>query len=367
LYIDEYNTYIVNPYDELMLFCLRMSLKHHSPFNNKGIWEELLFLKDKCKNANLAYEDFHQYFKSIGQILKYILSTDKLNKRKLNSLSYKIARELSIFRRFSFIKFKYLSIKRKIYRYYIEFRRRKLTNFAIGRRAIPTGGKIIAIVGIDGSGKTSTLSHIEKLFSIQMNVCKVFLGNGKSGASWYRKIIFLIHGTKVKKRNSNNSEELIPRKKQKVSWLYALWILVCLFDKERNLKSSISAKANGSLVISDRWPQREVVGTFDGSRINVDNPRNRIVRYVKRREQKFLLLASLIKPDLIIRLRISAETSLIRKPGELTMNQAEQNSKLLNDIEWGKTKIFDVDADKSIEEVNKCVRNIMWSQITDTF
>lgn len=366
-YIAKYNTYTVHPFDELTLFCLRMSLKYHSPFNQKGIWDELIFLKEKCKNTDQVYGNFLQYFKGINSILEYINSKEKLSAKKLNSLAHSIAKELAVFRRFGFIKFKYLSLKRKIYRYYIEFRRRKLSNFAIGRRAIPTGGKIIAIVGIDGSGKTSTLSYIEKLFAIQMNVCKVFLGNGKSGASWYRKILFSIYGTKVKKRKSNNSEELIPRKKQKVSWLYALWILVCLFDKERNLKSAISAKANGSLVISDRWPQREVVGTFDGSRINVDNPKNRIVRYVKKREQKFLLLASLIKPDLIVRLRISPETSLIRKPGELTMNQAEQNSQLLNDIEWGKTKIVDVDADKSIEEVNKCVRNMVWSQITDTF
>lgn len=367
LYIDEYNTYIVNPYDELMLFCLRMSLKYHSPFHHKGICEELLFLKDKCKNANLAYEDFHQYFKSIGLILEYILSTEKLNKRKLNSLSHGIARELSIFRRFGFIKFKYLSLKRKIYRYYIEFRRRKLSNFATGRRAIPTGGKIIAIVGIDGSGKTSTLSYIEKLFAIQMNVCKVFLGNGKSGASWYRKIIFSIYGTKAKTNSSQGSSGSNPLKKQKVTWYYALWILVCLFDKEKNLKLAISAKSNGSLVISDRWPQQEVVGTFDGARINVDNPKNWIVKYVKKREQKFLLLASLIKPDLIIRLRVSPETSLIRKPDDLTLDQAIRNSQLLNDIEWGNTKLVDIDADQSIEEVNKAVRNKMWSQITDTF
>lgn len=367
LYIEEYNTYIVNPYDELILLCLRMSLKYRSPFNHKGIWDELLFLKDKCKIVNSAYEDFLQYFKNIGLILEYILSNEKINKRKLNNLSHSIASELGIFRRFGLLRFKYLSLKRKLYRYYIEFRRRKISNFSQGRRTIPTGGRIIAIVGIDGSGKTSTLSYIEKLFAIQMNVCRVFLGNGKSGASWYRRFLFSIYGTKAKFKDNLSSTDSIIQKKQKVKWYYALWILICLFDKEKNLKLAIKAKSNGSLVISDRWPQGEVVGTFDGPRINVDNPKSRIVKYVKRREQKFLLLASLIKPDLIIRLRISPETSLIRKPGELTLVEAQRNSKLLNDIKWGNTKLIDIDADKSAEKVNKAVRNAIWSQITDTF
>jgi thymidylate kinase len=366
-YIKEHNTFIINPNDELLLLCLRMSLKYRSPYSQKGIWEELLYIKSQCNEENPAYSDFLNYFTRLGRILEYIHSNDTLDRKKLNNLSNKIGGELGVFRRFGIVRFNYLSLKRKIYRYYVEFRRRKLSNYAVGRRSIPTGGKIIAVVGIDGSGKTSTLSNIERLFAIQMNVRKVFLGNGKSGASWYRKIIFSFYGTKAKFKDSVSSSDSDKSKSPRAKWYYALWILISLFDKEKNLKSAISAKANGSLVVSDRWPQREVEGTFDGSRINVVNPTNWIVKYVKKREQKFLLLASLVKPDLIIRLRISPEVSLIRKPGELTLDEAKQNCQLLNNIKWNNAKLVDVDADKSVEHVNMAVRNEIWSLLTDTF
>lgn len=364
-YIEEYNTFIINPDDELLIFCVRMSLKYRYPFKQQGIWDELLFIKDKCGSKSIVYRDLLSYFPSLNRIIVYIYSSAKLSKNKLNGISKVIRDELYLLRRFGYLKFKYLSLKRKSYRYYVEFRRRILSNYSVGRRAIPSGGRIIAVIGIDGAGKTSTLAKIEQLFAIQMNVRKVFLGNGRSGASWYRRIIFSFYRTKTKSKENDVSYNNYSQKNVKVSWYYAVWILICLFDKEKNLKKAIAAKANGSLVISDRWPQRDVHGTFDGSRINIENPTNWIVKYVKNREQKFLLLASLIKPDLVIRLRISPETSLERKPDELTLIEAKRNVQLLDNIKWNNSTMVDIDANNSVEYVNKAVRSEIWSLLTN--
>lgn len=53
----------------------------------------------------------------------------------------------------------------------------------------------LQVVAFVGSGKTSA---IEKFFSKQMNTKSIFLGSGKSGAPWYRKLIFNIMGSKPK-------------------------------------------------------------------------------------------------------------------------------------------------------------------------
>jgi len=348
-----------------MLHYFRMSLKFHSPFNKKGVLDELYYLKSRCKDVDFDYGSISilQFCKSLKKIMEYVFKNENLKTSTLNKLSRSIAKEVVVFRRFARIKFSYLSWKRKIYRYYIEFRRRKLRKFNIGRRKIITGGKIIAIVGIDGSGKTTTLSYIERFFAIQMNISRVFLGNGKSGASWYRKILFSVYGTKKKVKNGNIESQSGTR--SKVSWLYALWILVCLFDKEKNLKKVISGKANGSLVLSDRWPQTEFAGTFDGPRINVKNPTNRIVKYVKKREEKFLNFASLIKPDLIIILKVSPDVSMKRKPGELSLEEAQRNSSLLNNMNWGNSKLVEVDADLSANQVNKNVKHAIWKELSN--
>ena len=363
-YVEKYNTFVINSSDELLLHCLRMSLKYRSPFYQKSILEELVFLKDKCTNFTPINTELFEYFKSIPNIITYIFHNEKLNKRKLNSYSKGIVNEFTVFRRFGFWRFTYLSWKRKVYRYNIEFRRRYLKNFEIGRRKLVRGGKIIALVGIDGSGKTSTLDFIKRFFAIQMNVTNVFLGNGKSGASWYRKILFSIYGTKLKNKSDVENINNFKPTKQRNSVFYALWILICLLDKEKNIKKAIAAKANGSLVISDRWPQNQISGTFDGPRLNVENPKG-FIKYVVDREQKFLKLVSLVRPDLLIMLDVSPEIAMNRKPGELTFHQAKTNTELLHKIDWPGSPSVIVNSNKPVEEVRKDVQFAIWSNISE--
>ena len=173
------------------------------------------------------------------------------------------------------------------------------------------------------------------------------MGNGKSGASWYRKLIFNFYGTKFK--NSKVGEST-----KKTSTFYALWILLCLFDKENNLKKkAIKARANGNLVLSDRWPQNKIAGTFDGARLDFEMSKNFIVRYVQKRELKFLKLSKLIAPDLVIKLKIDPEVSIIRKPNELSLTEAKSNSSILDKLVWNECRHDVIDANNDFFYCNR--------------
>ena len=84
---------------------------------------------------------------------------------------------------------------------------------------------------------------------------------------------------------------------------------------------------------------------------------------LKRREERFLKLASLIKPDLVIKLHVSPEVSLQRKPGELTFLAAKKNSELLRNINWG-TITMNIDGNQTPKIVNKEIYNSIWSHRT---
>jgi len=361
LYLEDIKTKIVNPYDELMMLCLRMCLKFKNPFNDKLIKEEMLFIKANITASTDDYNDYYEVLPNLKLLIDTILNNSSIDFNKLNKISKSVTKELIAFRRFNLFTFKYLSLKRKVYRYYVEFRRRFIKEFSVGRREISNGGKIIAIVGIDGSGKTSVVSEMQYFYSRQMNVTRVFLGNGQSGASWYRKLIFNFYGTKFK----NSKEGKFTKKR--TSTFYALWILLCLFDKENNLKKAIKARANGNLVLSDRWPQNKISGTFDGARLDFEMSKNFIVRYVQNRELKFLKLSKLISPDLVIKLKIDPEVSVIRKPNELSLAEAKSNSSILDELVWNECRHDVIVANDDFITVSESVKQKIWKLITNNF
>ena len=175
---EEFRSYVVDPYDELFLLCARMSLKHKEPFNKSVVWKEFGYIRSRLDlNASVPKYLSGVYIPLQNMFLKAL--SDNPSPKLLNALSAKVRQSLIIAMRFGRVGFLVRSIARMFYRYAIEFRRRFLKNFEVGRRKLPRGGVLVAFVGIDGSGKSSGVERMESLFAQQMNVTNVFLG--KSG------------------------------------------------------------------------------------------------------------------------------------------------------------------------------------------
>ena len=117
LYLEDVNTKIVNPYDELMMLCLRMCLKFKNPFNDKLIKEEMIFIKANIKAITDDYNDYYEILPNLKLLIDTILNNSSIDFNKLNKISKSVTKELTAFRRFNLVTFKYLSLKRKVYRY----------------------------------------------------------------------------------------------------------------------------------------------------------------------------------------------------------------------------------------------------------
>jgi len=231
---------------------------------------------------------------------------------------------------------------------------------------MPNGGLVIAFVGIDGSGKTSGIEKITRFFARQVNVQCNFLGSGKSGASLPRKLIMNLFGFKAKfkghkeARRANRPENITEIKKiKKPPFYYLLWILMCTIDREKQLKKIQYGLANGKLVFVDRWLQDDIGNGIDGPRFSNYCSFKGLVGKVARREQKLYHKIKLIPLHQIVKLNIDPETSLKRKPGELTYEGAEKTIDKLNTICWPEsTEIINIDA---TEEQNEVIRNMIRS------
>lgn len=361
---DEFQSYVIDPRDELYLYCARMAVKFQRPFSDRAVWSEFEHIHSRARSAGPLAGGSATFLPILEECLRYAHSSEDPSPKELNRLARKVRRSMGAVRRVGTLAFHTASCLRRFYRYWIEFNRRILKRYDSGRRRIPAGGVLVAFIGIDGSGKTSAVLRMENLFAKQLNVERVFLGNGQSGASWYRKIVFAILGSRARFQGHKSLRESRKGKKQaKVPWYYGAWMLVVTADKRKDLRRAIAAKANGSLVLSDRWPQRQIPAVCDGPRMGGLMGLSGLTRLAALREERLFDQSAAVKPDLVVRLTVTPDVAVARKPGEFTTAESEEGSRLLASIDWQGTRLVDVDADQPMDQVDVAIRSAIWDTI----
>lgn len=361
---EEIDSPVVSAQDELYLFCARMALKFRRPFSRSIVREEYEHILSRLDPDEWENPSYPTNVPALDGLVDHARSSALVSSADLNKHARRARRSLRRIRRLGPVSHRLQSATRAVYRYWIEFRRRISDNFEIGRRRIPEGGSIVALVGIDGSGKSTLVRRMEELFGEQMNVTRVFLGNGRSGASWYRKAAFSVFGTRASLRRHRALREGEERESgDEVPWYYALWILLCVVDKRADLRRAMAARANGSLVLSDRWPQDQVPGTHDGPRLNGMEGLTGLARHAAESEAEFIRDATRLRPELVIKLKTSPEVACARKPDELTEAEAREYARSLEEIDWSSRQVRTVDADRPLEAVEREVRDAIWNVV----
>lgn len=133
---------------------------------------------------------------------------------------------------------------------------------------------------------------------------------------------------------------------------YVLWIWLVTKDRERQLRRIQRGLGNGNLVLVDRWLQDERLDAADAPRLNAFKDFKGIVGRVARREKRIYDKIKLIPLHQLIKINISPQTSVERKPGELTIDQAADAIERLNLLQWPNgTRIINVNGDENIEDV----------------
>lgn len=347
----DFNLFILPPELDLILIGARKKHQKGKNWIKKKEFKKVLnkiIIKYKKNNTDILY--LKEYFSnSIFESVFKILNEENLEEKfKLNTFKYRKIPNFIFLARFFhkvFKKFFGLSF--------------------IGTRRIPFAGKSIVLVGIDGSGKSSSMDLLNAFFSKFMDVEKVTLGSGQSGASWIRRIIFFIFGTKAFLKGHKGTRNFENKNKnKKISFLYSIWVLLCLFDKYKNLKKLHLSLLQGKLVLVDRWIQDIDLNFADAPRLNLYIKQKGFVGFVARYEKEIFKKSSLIIPSEIIILDITAENSLIRKPDDLTLEQAKNNSKNMINFNWSEIANTSViNANLSKDKVLKSLISIIFKSL----
>lgn len=173
---------------------------------------------------------------------------------------------------------------------------------------------VIAVVGCDGSGK-STLSHdlIAEL-SKKRQIEWVYLGQSSGNiAEWIRSLPLIgpAFGRYLvrKAERAHNKEASAP------DTLTAIVIFLLSLWRAHKFRRMLKLARRGVLVITDRYPQAEVAGFyFDGTGLSEKNAKSWLARLLLKQEKQLYASMASHRPTLLIRLNIDAETAHARKP-----------------------------------------------------
>jgi thymidylate kinase len=233
---------------------------------------------------------------------------------------------------------------------------------------LPNRGLTVALVGVDGAGKSTLCSELAEWLRWKVNTPFYYLGS-KQPSLWtsWSYILFRMarrshREISIRFGDNNLIAKILVNLRQIFLAVHYLFVGHDRFGRYRLAQREASS---GSVVIFDRFP---FAALFDGPEIHlIDNGRlNSVSRYLAHLEQD--LYRKFNPVDLLILLNVSLETSLHRKPGH--PQEIIQAKKIALDAV--KTRIVEesekwnwvsIDAEMSLDAVFLHLKKLVWTAL----
>lgn len=331
------------PADELVLLLCRIALKlrWRDCFRRLGKDDlaEIAWLKDRV-SKDLMEQSAAQFLgEESKQIILELLGKDLKKKTQFRSLQAALRTEWKPFTQYTRFSSWFTRTKREVFWLFGGVKRRLgWSNFSASRRVSPSGGLVVAILGCDGAGKSTTLSYVQKEFQKKLDVVSIYFGSGDGSSSLLRKPMKLV-ARKVGGRGVGHAVEKEYAEKKKVSLksrLYSfakmIWAVTLAKEKQTKYRQMVKARNNGLLVLTDRYPQSSMPGASDGPLLSRYRTEKGLLKRIADWEQKVYESFHVNAPDLTIKLMVPTDVAIARKP-EMTVDEIENKKRIVMGME----------------------------------
>lgn len=369
---DEQGIYCSACEDELILLLVRMAMKLRLRDYCRSIGKddrtEYAWLVEHAKIP--AIEERAKLFvgeKAAKEIVRLIGDKALTRKNQLRKLRRMLLKSLMLYTGYSSLGSRYMRTKREWFWLVGGIKRRMgINSFVANRRVSPNGGNVIAFLGCDGAGKSTTLAYIKKELNKKLDVCTIYFGSGDGNSSLLRKPMKLV-AKKVGGKGVGHAVEKEYTEKKKVSLksrLYSLakiiWAVTLANEKKTKIRQQTKARNNGLIVLTDRYPQTLYAGCSDGPLLSKYEGKG-LFGKIAAWEHRVYESAAMNPPDLTVKLIVPTEVAIERKP-EMTAEEIDTKKSIVMGLKLSDNTLV-VDTSRPFEETRAEILEAIWKII----
>ncbi|RBY93956.1 hypothetical protein DQ244_00855 [Blastococcus sp. TBT05-19] len=240
-------------------------------------------------------------------------------------------------------------------------------HYALGQRntkRLMAGGRVIAIVGGDGAGKSTLVDNLADWLNGPLDSRVLHMGKPPRSATnmAVKGALGLARGVGLVRRWLPNYPTAAEHQGQFPGNAWLLWQLVTASDRRRQHRRARSLAAKGYIVVCDRFPLAQVT-LMDGSRtswVPIEGLSPLARRLVAAEQRQY---AAITDPDLLLVLRVDPETAVARKQGVDPADFVRPRSAEVYAADWSNTTAQVLDASRPAGEVLAEAREAVWANL----
>jgi thymidylate kinase len=226
----------------------------------------------------------------------------------------------------------------------------------------PNGGRVVAVIGVDGSGKSTVVASIRSWLAAEVDVLPVYFGTGDGRPSLvlrpFKLMVPLITAVmKTKPKGASHGRISDGPPSLGYSVLLAVWAIMVAVEKRFKLLAARRGASRGLIVLTDRYPQNEIVGFNDGPLLS---RLARVPRWLRSLETRTYALARRLPPDLVIKLDVTPATAARREPA-MDLAVIERRIAEVKRLKFSGARVVRVDAEQPLDDVIRAVKREVWS------
>jgi thymidylate kinase len=379
--IDRHGIKTPSPELELILLVIRIHLKYqmsHAFISlikndpNAGLTHEIIdeieylhnqTTSDEMNNNVIAYFPFLE--SSLFETFLNNLKNNSLSSWFLFRSSRKFKHALSTHQRFSNLKVIINYTRIRIKRHWLLERIIRRIWGQRKRKTPASGGLTLAVIGNDGSGKSTVVNELNSWLSWQLKVSQHYLGRNQYGVA--TSLIDLFY--KINRSAEITLKRLLRKRATLLLPLEFLTRILKAFrvlseDKDR-LQRYLKGRrqfGQGFIVLFERFPldHYSVLGhTMDGPKIHYvfDGQLPNLEKKLRQREN--LTYNKIEPPDHIFILQVDSETAQARKPDhELEMIQ--EKDRALKSLVREELSVTDINGNAPLQQVLHDIKTQIW-------
>jgi hypothetical protein len=228
-------------------------------------------------------------------------------------------------------------------------------------RRAPGGGSVIAIIGVDGSGKSTVVAAVRDWLGSEIDTLPMYFGTGDGRPLLLMrpfKALLPLFSRLLRTRPKGSSHGKISEQRPGLGYqiLLAGWAVVVAREKRSKLLAAHRGARRGLVVLTDRYPQNEIIGFNDGPLLHRLPWAPRWLRGI---ETSAYALARRLAPDLVVKLQVSPETAQAREP---TMDPSVIRDRIeaIQHLNFAAHRIVTIDAELPLAEVIRKIKLEVW-------